>query len=216
MNSRAFQSLLLLLALVVCGPATALDIVVVALFKDKAIVTIDGTRRVLNAGDVSPEGAKLIKANSDEAVFEINGQRETFGLGAHIGTSFTAASSREVQIFPDPAGMYTTTGSINGHLINFLVDTGATNIALNSNHAKRLGIDFRYTGKKGYVETASGVEEAYGVILRTVKVGEIELRDVQATVIDGDFPSDVLLGMSFLGRVDMQRVGTTLTLRKKF
>lgn len=216
MQTKALKWILFLLALGVCGRAAALDIVVVALFKDKAIVTIDGTRRVLTPGEASPEGVRLISANSDEAVIEVNGQREKFALGSHIGSSFTAASSREVQIFPDAAGMYMTTGSIDGHLINFLVDTGATTIALNSSHAKRLGIDFRYTGKKGFVETASGVEEAYGVILRTVKVGEIEMRDVQATVIDGDFPSDVLLGMSFLGRVDMQRVGKTLTLRKKF
>lgn len=210
------KAVLIVAALLFSTAAVALDIVVVALFKDKAVMNIDGNRRVLRVGEVSPEGAKLISADSDEAVIEVNGRREAFPLGAHIGSSFQAAASREVQIFPDTYGMYTTTGSINGHLINFLVDTGATTIALNANHAKRLGIDFRYVGKKGVVETASGVVEAYGIVLNSVRVGEIELRDVYATVIDGDFPTDVLLGMSFLGRVEMQRAGKALTLKKKF
>lgn len=207
---------LLCLAGTVTFPSQAVDIVVVALFKNKVVANIDGNRRVLTIGEISPEGAKLISSNSDEAIIELNGARESYGLGAHIGTTFTPAQSREVQIFADSSGMYTVTGSINGHLTNFLVDTGATHIAMNADHAQRLGIDFRYTGVKHTVETASGVELAYGITLKSVKVGEIELRDVQASVLDGKHPSDVLLGMSFLGRLDMQRSGQALTLRRKF
>jgi len=202
----------LLCALAASGLA-AEKIVVVGLFTGKAIVEIDGKRRVLAAGETSPEGVKLLSATSEEAVLEIEGEARSYPLGTHIGTTYsTPAEGATVHIWPDASGMYTVTGSINGFPVEFLVDTGATRIAMNRNEARRLGIDYLVEGAPGMSATASGVVPTYYVRLDRVRVGDITLRDVEAAVIDGDFPIDVLLGNSFLNRLEMKREGKMLEL----
>jgi len=112
-------------------------ITVSGLFKNKAIVTIDGKQRLLKVGKPSPEGVLLISANAKEAVIEIDGEQKTYTLGQHIGTSFKKpAGGNTVSIAPDRAGMYEINGSINDFQVKFLVDTGATFISMNKNHAR--------------------------------------------------------------------------------
>lgn len=196
------------------GARPAPDILVYALFQGKAVLIVDGKKRVLQVGEKSPEGITLVASDGESAVVDIDGRRERLSLATQLGSVITAPTQTEVQLFPDASGMYFANGSVNGQVVRFLVDTGATLIAMNGALAKRLGIDYRM-GRKGTVETASGVEGAYGITLRSVKVGEIELRDVDAVVIDGGYPTEVLLGMSFLGRLEMQRDARHLLLRKK-
>lgn len=200
------------------APARAVESIrVVGLFKGKAVVQIDGTQRMLSTGQASPEGVKLISANAREAVMEVDGRRDTYALGRHISSTYASAPRQEiaVRVWPDKSGMYRAIGSINGFPVSFLVDTGATHIAMNAAQAKRLGIDYRVVGKQGYASTASGVVKQYMVLLDRVAVGDIELRNVSAGVIDGMHPADVLLGMSFLSRLDMAREGKMLELRKR-
>jgi aspartyl protease family protein len=209
---------LVLLALIASVPcAIALEkIVVLGLFKDKAIVEIDGRKRSLTAGVMSPEGVKLIAANSSEALIEVNGKRGTYTLGTHIGSAYAPVSPQvTVQIWPDATGMYTIDGSINQFPVKFLVDTGASTVAMNRHQAKRLGLDYKLDSAERAASTASGIARTYYLTLKRVKVGEIELNEVPAVVVDGDFPLVSLLGMSFLNRVDMMRNGRVLELRKK-
>ena len=112
--------------------------------------------------------------------------------------------------------MFKTTGSINGYTVNFLVDTGASSIALNSNMAKRLGLQYKLKGDPTIVTTASGSVSAYSINLDRVKVGEIMLRNVAAVVIDGSEPSTPLLGMSYLGRLNIVNEGQVMKLEQKF
>ncbi len=209
----------LLLALVLSPPAgLAVDNVrILALFSGKAVVQLDGRQRLLRAGQTSPEGVRLVSANARKAVLEINGKRGTYTLGSHISSSYAAPGGRElsVQIWPDARGMYTILGSINGFPVRFLVDTGATAIAMNAAQARRLGIDYRVVGEPGLASTASGVVKSYGVMLDRVNVGDIQLRNVRAGVIDGNHPEMVLLGMTFLGRVEMARKGQMLELKTR-
>lgn len=192
------------------------EVSVIALFKDRAILKIDGVRVVLNVGEKTEQGLRLIRANSELAVIEVNGVSETLTVGTEISASFAPPPTREVQVFRDPNGMYFVTGSINGHISEFLIDTGASQMALNAVHAKRLGLNFRYEGDPTQVQTASGLVDAYLVKLKSVRVGDIEVKDVRAFVIDGVYPATVLLGMSFLERVDIQRTGEVLLIRKKY
>ncbi len=199
-------------------PATtyARDIVVLGLFTGKAVVQIDGTRRVLSVGQSSPEGVRLVNSDSEAAVLEVNGRQARYTLGAHIGSSFEAAKGEEVRIWPDNGGMYATDGTINGQPIGFLVDTGATLISMNADDARRLGIDFVKDGRPAMLETASGRERAFQVMIDSVSVGGIKLHNVAAVVLEGSMPSTALLGMSFLNRVDMQRDGQALVLKSKW
>ena len=215
-NVKRCVSLILVLSALIPGAAAAAKITVVGLFKDTAIVIIDGKRRLLRSGDTSPEGVTLVSATSTEAVLEIDGERERYGLGGQIGGSYARAEQPTVRIWPTPNRMYLVVGSINGYPVDFVVDTGATLVSLSGREARRLGIDYRVVGTPGRSSTASGVDAIYLVNLDRVKVGDIELRNVQGAVHDGDFPPATLLGMSFLRRLNMRQDGEVLELTKKY
>jgi aspartyl protease family protein len=117
-----------------------------------------------------------------------------------------------VRIGPDAWGRYTTTGRINGVAVGFRVDTESALVRLNAAQAARLGIDFRRTGTRMLVRTASGRAIAYRLRLARVQVGAIQLKGVPAMVIDGAEPATVLLGMSFLGRLRLRHEGRLLIL----
>jgi len=193
------------------------DIHVVALFKDRAIVMIDGKQRLLRTGDRGPEGVKLVSADSVAAVFEYHGRTLERQLDGRVHAAVELPKGHDdVVIFRDGWGMFMTVGSINGLPVKFLVDTGASSVAMNSAQARRLGIDFRVQGEATYVSTASDVTKAYKLKLDVVKVGSIQLRNVTAVVMDGAQPTEVLLGMSFLGHLEMINKGNKLVLRRKY
>lgn len=210
------SALAAMLSLCAGGAATAADIEVLALFRDQAVVRIDGARYRLGPGERTPEGVRLLSTDAAGALLEVDGQERRYALGSKIRSSYQQTAREEVQIFRDGAGMFTTVGSINGLPVNFMVDTGASSVAMNAAQARRLGIDFRVEGERGAVVTASQVEEVYRVTLDSVKVGAIHLRNVEAVVLDGPQPEEVLLGMSFLARVEMDNDGQRLLLRGKY
>jgi aspartyl protease family protein len=208
-----FAMLLTMLA----ATATAITkVTVVGLFKDTAIVVIDGTRRLLRSGDTSPEGVTLVSADSKEAVLEIDGEQKRYGLGGQIGGTYKKPDQVTVRIWPTPNRMYAVLGSINGYPVDFIVDTGATLVSLSGQQARRLGIDYRVVGTPSHSSTASGIARIYLVSLDRVKVGDIELRNVGGAVHDGDFPPATLLGMSFLSRLNMRQDGQVLELQTKY
>lgn len=192
------------------------SIQVLGLFPDRAVVEVDGKRRVLSLGTSSPEGVTLISADSESAVIEFGGHRRTFKLGRRITTVYRAPAVRpSIRIWPSVDGVYRTSGSINGYPVDYLVDTGARSVAMSRIEAKRLGINFRAKGKLGRAMTASGPVDAYAVVLARVRVGEIELTNVAASVVDRDFPTNVLLGNSFLDRLEMKREGRAMEFRAR-
>ena len=213
LHSTIFILVILLLPMTV---SAAQDIYVVGLFKDRAVLMIDGKRRVLSAGKTGPGGVRLISASSEAAIIEVDGHRRRLTPELRLSTSFAPPALAEVRIAPDPLGMYRTDGRINGQPVSFMVDTGATRVAMNANQARRLGIDFRNVGIQSMVSTASGYETVYQVKLKSVRIGAINLLNVDAAVLDGDHPAEVLLGMSFLGRLNMENTDGRLVLRKKF
>lgn len=192
------------------------DVRVVGLFSDRAVVLVDGRRHILRPGETSPEGVKLISADSETAVLEVDGRQIRGGLDGRVSARRSSPAAQAVQIMRDNSGMYSTVGSINGLPVSFIVDTGATQVAMNAAAARRLGIDYRVTGTPAAVTTASKVERAWAVTLDTVKVGGIELHNVAGVVLEGAQPGQVLLGMSYLGRLEITNNGRLLTLRKKY
>jgi len=194
------------------------EINVVGLSSGKAVVTFGngGRPRVLRDGESLPNGVKLIKATPELALFEINGKRLSLALGtsqlSNGHSIFTASSS--VTLVADLRGHFMTTGSINGAMVQFLVDTGATMISMGMSDARRIGVNY-LVGERGQTRTANGVARVYRVQLDTVKLGDITLNNVDALVHETEMPF-VLLGMSFLNRVEMRRAGTDLTLTKRY
>jgi len=195
--------------------SNVLDIVVVGLFSDQAVVEINKKQRLLKVGITSPEGVTLISANSRNAVLEKGGITEKYELGTRISTNFSPPVEQTVVSLWPTNGMYTTAGSVNGYSVDFLVDTGASAIALNAETAKRLDLDY-LKGKKVGVKTASGVEVAYHVMLDEVQVGDIKLNNIRAMVLDGKHPERALLGMTFLDQLNIERKDERMDLKKKF
>jgi aspartyl protease family protein len=197
-------------------PAAATDVRVVGLFSDRAVLVIDGKQSMLRVGQAGPQGVQLLEADSESAVLLIDGERVVARLDGRVTARERDAPFSEVQVSRNTRGMYTTVGSINGLPVSFMVDTGATLVAMNSAQARRLGIDYRVAGSPSAVTTASGIESAWAVNLDRVKVGDLELRNVAAVVLEGAQPETALLGMSYLGRLEIINSGQLMTLRKKY
>lgn len=197
-------------------PAHAVDVTVVGLTNGKAIVSVNGGRpKTLSAGDVGPEGVKLISATSESAVLEIDGKRRTLTMGQGITTNFESTGRSKVILNADGTGHYLTSGTINGGQVKFLVDTGATMVSMGTSDARRLGIEY-LTGVRGSSNTANGVATVYHVKLDSVRVGTITLRNVDGVVHENSDMPFVLLGMSFLGRLELKHEGRTLTMMQRF
>lgn len=208
---RTLFALFLLMAL----PVMAVEQVqILGLFSDKAILLIDGERHILSVGDSTPQGIKLIAADSDKALLEIDGERREQVLGTQISSHYPEAKKKVVDIYPDSGGMYRVGGTINDQPINFLVDTGASTIAMSSAQARLLNIDYQRIGTVGIAETASARVRVYQVTLDKVKVGAIRVYNVEAVVLEGGQPSEVLLGQSFLNQLQMRREGALLRLEQ--
>lgn len=208
-------TLTILFLIIPCSYAVE-KIVVNGLFKNKAVVTIDGKQRILKVGEASPEGVRLISSNSREAVIEVDGEQNTYQLGTHIGSNYKEPpASTTVTVIPDQTGSYFVNGSINDFQVRFLVDTGATLIFMNAPTAKRIGLNYKLEGVEGLAETASGTTSIYSLTLKKVKVGNIELRDVAAAVSDDEYPLNILLGASFLNRINSSRDGRIMVLEQK-
>ncbi|MGD2053772.1 MAG: TIGR02281 family clan AA aspartic protease [Gammaproteobacteria bacterium] len=186
-----------------------------ALFGGKAIVMIDGQRRTLSAGQTSPEGVKLIAADSKQAVLEYDGSRKAYQPGGAISLSYAKPEHHEEKIYADDHGMFHSVGTINGRTVRFLVDTGATTVAMNKSQARQLGVDYRMKGERIIVSTASENVKGYRVRLKSVSLGRIKQRDVDAMVIDGDHPGPILLGMSFLGNLKVEKSGGIMSIRQR-
>lgn len=207
-------ALILLAGGLVCTAAWATSVSVMGLFKDKAIVSIDGGKpRTISAGQTL-HGVKLVSANSDRASFEVDGARRILGMGQSFAGGTPTGERQSVSLTADAQGHFAAAGSINGYPMTFLVDTGATSIAINAAEAKRIGLDYK-AGRAAGVGTAAGVVPAWRVKFNTVKVGGITLNQVDGMVIETGL-NVPLLGMSFLNRMEMKRDGQSMTLTQRY
>lgn len=215
METERIRILVGAFALVLSSVAGAVDVNVVGLFPGKALLEINkAPARMVSVGQ-KIKGVKLVEANSEGAVVEIDGKREKLLLGQSIASAGPVSELPKIILPADSKGHFTTTGQMNGATTRFLVDTGATTIAMSTGEAKRLGISY-INGRRGISNTANGQVAYYHITLNTVKVGDVTLHQVDAAVIDGEGMDITLLGMSFLNHLEMKRAGSTLTLTKRY
>lgn len=204
----------IILLLAIAAPCWATEVDLLGLFKDRAVLAIDGGKpRTLAVGGPAIHGVRLVSVAEDRADVEVDGQRRSLMLG---GRNYAAAppAGAGVSITADGAGQFFIEGTVNGAPVRFLVDTGATLVSLSARDAVRAGIDYR-RGSQGVSETANGQARVWHVKLDKLGVGGIALTGVDALVHAGDMPF-ALLGMSFLNRMEMKRDGSTMTLRKRY
>ena len=192
----------------------ATEVTVVGLSPNKAVVQIDGgAPRTLSIGQKTAEGVVLVSVERGEAVFDIAGKRRALKLGQQHATT-NRSSAASVTLSADTRGHFVVDGQINGGAVRFIVDTGATVVAMSTADAQRLRINYR-NGTPGNMNTANGVAPAWRIKLDTVRVGDITFNGVDAVVMENQ-SMPVLLGMSFLNRTDIRREGQLMTLTKRY
>lgn len=200
--------------LLLCVPLAALaQVRVLALFPGKAMLEVDGQRKVLAKGQ-SLGGVTLLDADTAEALVSVDGRQQALRLGSTVSTSYAQAKHREIRLLGTGDSFFID-GLINGKPVRMLVDTGATTIAISERQARDLGLQYVIDGRPTHVRTASGVAAGYDLRLRSLKLGEISFNDVAAVVVQGDSPRHVLLGMNVLNRFDVQHDGNLMVLRAK-
>jgi aspartyl protease family protein len=205
----AVAGLLLLPALCL---ATDVRVVAVTPGQSADVVIDRGAPVTIMVGE-TVEGVKLLRADRAGAVLTVNGTTKTLPLVADVG-SLADAVGGAVTLLADARGQFFTSGTVNGRPMRFIIDTGATLTTLSRADARRIGLDYR-GGTPTRTSTANGVVNGWRVSLASVSVGDTTVRGVDAMVIDNDSLPVALLGMSFLGRFDMHRQGSTLVLRRR-
>jgi aspartyl protease family protein len=183
---------------------------------DKALLVIDGQPQTLAVG-ASARGVTLRRLGDGEAEVDVAGQVRVLRLGAapaRLGSGAAAAGAGSSIVLPMGAGgHFSGAGSINGKQVSFLVDTGATSVALSQSEANRIGLEWK-RGRPGLTQTANGTVPIYAINLTSVRVGDVEIANVAAVVLPSDMPV-VLLGNSFLNRFNMRRDNDVMRLEKK-
>lgn len=183
----------------------------------KALLVIDGAPpKAVGVGETH-RGVKVISVNSDQTVVEMKGQRQTVLLGGapiSVGGGGGGGGGTQIVLSAVSGGHFMTQGTINGRATQFMVDTGATSVAMGLDDAQRMGIKMQ-DAQPIRVSTANGVVVAYRVMLSSVRIQDVEVYSVEATVTPQSMPY-TLLGNSFLSRFQMKRDNDTLTLTKRY
>jgi len=117
----------------------------------------------------------------------------------------------EVQLAGNGQGHFVADGQINGQAVHFLLDTGATDVAIPERLAAKLALQ---RGAPVMLSTANGRTQGYRTRLETLQLGDILLRDVRALVVPGLDGDQVLLGMSALKQLEFTQRSGTLLLRQ--
>ena len=200
------------------GAAQAQSVAMTGGMGSRALLIINGGQpKAMAAGD-SHQGVKVLSVTSEQAVVDIGGKRQTVRLGegpVSVGGGGGGGSGgSQIVLTVGRGGHFFTMGSINGRSVNFLVDTGATFVAMSVMEADRIGLKYQH-GERGYSSTANGVVRAYKLRLNSVRINDVEIQNVEASVSEGAMPY-VLLGNSFLSRFQMKRENDQMTLVKRY
>lgn len=217
MYTRLRASLLaLLLVLPVATPAApaAPHVNVIGLIGGRAILRIEGEQVILRPGE-SRGDITLLAVENGEAVLKVGKRELRLGMGMDTGGFAPRAEGGSVVIAMNERGQFITNGMINGRVVEFLVDTGANTVSMTSQEARRLGIDYQVDGDRGASATAGGIVTSWLVNLKSVQVGPIVIRNVQATVREAPDLAPILLGMTFLSRVNLSQESQRMRLSER-
>ena len=210
------RRLLVAVSLLAASAAFAQTVSMSGSLGDKALLMIDGAPRTVATG-ATVQGVKLVSVNGNDAVVEIKGKRVTLAMGGaqvNIGGQASDGGGSQIVLTASSGGHFMTSGGINGRAVRFMVDTGATSVAMSIAEAEHIGLKYR-DGQRMFVGTANGAVPAYKVRLAEVRVGDVVVYDIEAMVVPAQMEF-ILLGNSFLTRFQMKRENETMTLSKRF
>lgn len=180
---------------------------------NRALLVVDGTQPRGVAPGETYRGVKVVSVGRDDAVVEVAGQRHTVALGASPVSVRSGSEGQRIVLRSDGRGHFTGDGAINGRAMRYMVDTGATAVAIGQPDAERLGLPFR-SGKPVMMNTANGSAQGWRITLDVVRAGDVDVRAVDAVVVPQAMPY-VLLGNSFLSAFHMTRANDEMVLEKR-
>ncbi len=209
---------ILAVAVLVCtGAAQAQSVALQGMMGSAALLIVDGKPpKTVRPGD-SHEGVKVVSTSGDQAVLEFGGKRHTLRVGdapASVGGTGGPARGNKIVLTAGSGGHFITQGTVNGKAVQFMVDTGATAIGMGVAEAERLGVDYK-NGRPVRMSTANGVVPGWVVKLASVRVGDVEVYEVDAVVGQSSMPV-LLLGNSFLTRFQMRRENEQMVLERRY
>jgi len=206
-----------LLCALACAPAAAQSVALTGIMGERALLVIDGAAPEVVAPGETRDGVTVVSAGGETAVIDIHGQRQTLRVGespVSVGGKDGSANASRLVLNAGSGGHFLGTGQINGVTVRFMVDTGASNVVMGAAQAEAIGLNYR-SGPRDQVTTANGVTLAYRTQLDSVRIGEVEVFNVAATVVPANTPV-VLLGNSFLERFRMKQENDLLVLEKRY
>ena len=213
---RRRVGLVALLLCAACGPAAAQSVTLAGSMGNKALLVIDGQAHTLAPGQ-SAAGVTLLQFSDGQALVQRSGSTATLRLGGApaklSGTPNAPTGAQEIVLPVGLGGHFTASGAINGRPVQFMVDTGATVVAISQAEAERIGLAWR-DAPRAVTQTANGAVPVHRISLNAVRVGEIEVSNVDAIVMPAQMPY-VLLGNSFLSRFQMRRDNDQLRLERR-
>ena len=194
--------------------AHAQSVGIAGMLGTKALLVVDThPPRALAAGDEF-QGVKVISIDKDEATVEVLGKRRVLRLGeAPVSVGGRGGSGKRVVLMADSRGHFVNTGTINGRVMQYMVDTGASTVAIGRTDADRLGLNYQ-KGQPVRMNTANGVAQGWRMKLDSVRIGDVEVFGVEAVITPQSMPY-VLLGNSFLTEFQMTRINDQMVLEKR-
>lgn len=210
--------ILLLCVLAGLGSVQAQTVVLSGILGSKALLVVDGAPPRSVAPGETHRGVKLLAAQGNQAEVEIGGKRQTLRLGdgpvsAEPGAP-EAGDRRRIVLHAGSNGHFRTQGQINGRTVNFIVDTGASVVSMSVTDAEAIGLRYQ-SGQTVQVSTANGVTVGWRLKLATVRLGSLDVYDVDALVTPAPMPY-ILLGNSYLTRFQMTRTNDQLVLEQRY
>ena len=215
--ARPIQKFLAALLCAATPSAFAESVALAGMLGSKALLIVNGGPPKTVAAGETHQGVKVISTSQDQAVIEQAGKRVTLRVGdapVSTGGSNTISRGTRIVLTAGSGGHFVTAGQINGKAVQFMVDTGATSVAMGAQDAERAGINYK-VGQVIGISTANGNTQGYRIKLNSVRIGDVEVFDVDAVVTPQAMPY-MLLGNSFLTRFQMTRENEQMTLVKRY
>ncbi len=179
----------------------------------KALLVVDSNPpRAIGVGDEF-QGVKVIAVSKEEATVEVKGARRIVRMGEAPVSVGSRTGGRRVTLVADSRGHFVNSGSINGQVMQYMVDTGASTVAIGRPDADRMGLKY-LSGQPVRVGTANGVGQGWRMKLDSVRIGDVEVFGVEAIITSQPMPY-VLLGNSFLTEFQMTRINDQMVLEKR-
>lgn len=217
MRAAAALALAAFVAALCATQAQAQPVALAGMMGGKALLVVDGGAPKSVAVGETHQGVKVISTSGEQAVIEQSGRRQTLRVGespVSLGNSVSAGRGTRIVLQESGGGHFMTPGQINGRAVQFMVDTGATAVAMSTLDAERAGINYK-AGQPVRMSTANGDATGFRIKLNSVRVGDVEVYDVDAVVTPQAMPF-MLLGNSFLTRFQMKRENSLMTLDKRY